>query len=546
MNLLRATLTVGGLTLISRVLGFVRDILMARYLGAGPVADAFVVAFRFPNLFRRFFAEGAFNSAFVPLYSKSLEGEGDAAARKFASEAMSGLIFVLLILTGIALVFMPWLMLLLAGGFNIPDGDQPDFALGEALARLVAGETTEKYDLAVELTRIAFPYLTFMSLVALLSGVLNSVRKFTLAALAPSLLNLVLILTLLFAVPYFPTPGHALVWGVSFAGLLQFLTLCWGAHRSGLMPHLVRPRFTPGMRRLVYLGIPGLIAGGITQINIVIGSMIASFQEGAAAMLFYADRVYQLPMGLIGVAMGVVLLPDLSRRLRAGDEAGALHAQNRALELSMFLTLPAAVALAVAPLELVSILFQRGAFTSDVSAGTARALAAFAWGLPAFVLIKVFQPGFFAREDTATPMWFAGVNTVVNVAGSLLLFEWIGFIGIAIATSAAAWVNAALLIGRLAHLGQLKLDARVTTRLPRIALAALAMGASVWLATHFGAHFFVPETLVGFIAIGLLVGLGMAVYFGFVLAFGGASLGELLSSLFRSPKAGDANAKTAD
>ena len=542
MNLLRATLTVGSLTMVSRVLGFVRDVLMGYFVGAGPVADAFVVAFRFPNLFRRFFAEGAFNSAFVPLFSKRLEGEGEEAARDFASEALSALVFVLLILSLLAIVFMPWLMLLLAGGFNIPDGSSPDFALQEAFTRLAAGEVTDKYALTVELTRIAFPYLFFMSLVALMAGILNSVRRFMLAALAPTLLNIVLICMLTIFLPYFPTAGHALVWGVFIAGVLQLAVLIWGVRRSGLLPRLHLPRWSPDMRRLVMLGIPGVVAGGITQINLVIGSMIASFQEGAAAMLFYADRIYQLPLGLIGVAMGVVLLPDLSRRLRAGDEGGAAWTQNRALELSMFLTLPAAVALAIAPDEIVGILFERGAFDTAATQGTAAALFAFAFGLPAFVLIKVFQPGFFAREDTATPMWFAAVNTVVNTAGSLILFQAMGFVGIAIATSAAAWLNALLLAGRLWQLGHLSMDARVVSRLPRLFLAALLMGGVVWAATVFGAPYFQAGALFGFAALFGLVAVGFVAYVVATLVVGGVGLADLKASLRRS--GGEAEGQT--
>jgi putative peptidoglycan lipid II flippase len=512
MSLLRSTFTVGGLTAVSRVLGFVRDILIARALGSGPIADVFFVAFRFPNLFRRFFAEGAFNAAFVPLLARELEGSGRDAARLFAEEAMAGLVFVLLVLSALAMIFMPALMLIMAPGFLADP---------------------EKFDLAVLLTRITFPYLLFMSVVALLTGILNTLGRFTLGAAAPVVLNVVLISVLLFAVPRFPTAGHALAWGVTAAGVAQLLFLIWGCRRQNLLPRLRLPRWTPKMKRLVALGVPGLVAGGITQINIVIGSFIASLEAGAVSLLYYADRVYQLPLGMIGIAMGVVLLPELARRLRGGDDGGAMHSFNRALELSMLLTLPAAVALMVIPQPITQVLFERGAFTATDTRGVSLALMAFAAGLPAFVLIKVFQPGFFAREDTKTPMYYAGIQTAVNVALSLALFFWIGFVGIAIATSVAAWCNAGLLAWRLNTLGYFKVDERSRRRLPRILLTSLLMGVALgvggWLlAPAFAAGFALQVTAL----IGLVLG-GMVVFAGLAHVTGAGRLGELRAALIR-------------
>ncbi|MEC9368420.1 MAG: murein biosynthesis integral membrane protein MurJ, partial [Pseudomonadota bacterium] len=317
MNLYKSFATVSGLTMVSRLLGFARDILIAAALGTGPVADAFFVAFRFPNLFRRLFAEGAFNSAFVPLYARRLEGEGVGSAQRFAAEAQSVLLFALLLLTALAEIAMPWLMYVIAPGFS----DSP-----------------EKFDLAILFTRIAFPYLTCMSLVALLSGLLNAHNRFALAAAAPILLNVVLIavMTGVIWAGYGNTPeaGTALSWGVAAAGFVQLAALAMWARKLGLGLPLRRPALTPGVRRLLALGIPGLIAGGITQVNILIGTMIASLQDQAVSWLYYADRVYQLPLGIIGIAIGVVLLPDLSRQLRAGEHEGALNAQNRSLEMS--------------------------------------------------------------------------------------------------------------------------------------------------------------------------------------------------------------------
>ena len=386
------------MTLASRVLGFVRDMLIASVLGTGAVADAFFVAFRFPNLFRRLFAEGAFNAAFVPLFAKRLEGEGREAARSFAREALAALTAVLLILTAVAEITMPGLMYYIAPGF---------------------ADTPDKYDLAVKLTRITFPYLLCVSLVALLSGMLNALHRFALAAFAPVLLNIVFIIVLgglvMSGERNSPQAGEALAWAVFVGGVVQLLALVYGARREGMGLKLQRPRLTEGVRKLVVLAIPGIIAGGITQINILIGTIIATLQDKAVSWLYYADRIYQLPLGVVGIAIGIVLLPDLSRKLRAGDGDGAIDAKNRSLEFAMLLTLPAAVALVAAPEPIIRVLFERGAFTDADATATAAALAAFAVGLPAFVAIKVFSPGFFAREDTRTPMIYAGISVIVNI-----------------------------------------------------------------------------------------------------------------------------------
>lgn len=518
MKLYRAFATVGGLTMVSRVLGFVRDILVAAALGSGWVADAFFVAFRFPNLFRRLFAEGAFNAAFVPLFAKRLEGEGEAVAKGFAEEALAGLLAVLIPLSLVAILAMPWLMALLAPGFL---------------------EDRAKYELAVELTQVAFPYLACMSLVALLSGMLNSMRRFWAAAAAPILLNVVLIAAIGFAIQLGyarrPEAGRVLAIGVFVAGFAQLAMLWIAVRRAGVTVGLVRPRASEDMRRLVRLGVPGLVAGGITQINIVVGTIIASLQAGAVSYLYYADRLYQLPLGIVGVAVGVVLLPDLSRHLRNNDHAAAKDSQNRSLEFALLLTLPASIALAVAAGPIVSVLFERGAFTPADTPATAYALAAFAIGLPAFVLIKVFQPGFFAREDTRTPMRYAAVNMAVNVAGSLVLFfalQAMGLmphVGIALATSLAGWVNALLLWRRLVTLDQFEVDARLRRNVPLIALASLAMGLMVAALTlPLGPYMAAGASLATRVmALGLLVGAGAGVFVVLILATRVLSLDQL-------------------
>ncbi len=510
MALLRHFATVGGGTVVSRVLGFARDVLTAAALGTGPVADAFFVAFRLPNLFRRIFAEGAFNAAFVPLFAKALEGEGARQARRFAEEALSGLLFALLILTAIAEIAMPLVLMILAPGF-----------IGD----------TEKFDLSVTLTRIAFPYLVFISLVALLSGVLNALGRFAVAAFAPALLNAVMIGALVIIVAFgleeTARAGHVLAWGVFVAGVVQLVVLVIAARRAGMGLSLRRPRMTPGIRRLVSLGIPGVVAGSITQINIVIGTMIASLQAGAVSYLYYADRLYQLPLGTIGIAIGVVLLPELARRLRAGDGEGVANAQNRALEFALSLTIPAAVALLVVPEPIIRGLFERGAFGPEATAATAAALAGFAFGLPAFVLAKVLQPAFFAREDTKTPMWYAAASVAANVALSLALFPFIGHVGIAIASSVAGWLNAGLLAQRLWRHGHLEIDARLKRRtllaLHATAWMVAALYAVTWLLSSYaprgpGSSLF--ELLV-------IVGAGAAVYGGLAVATGVVTRADL-------------------
>ena len=518
MTLYRSFATVGGLTMVSRVLGFGRDILIAAVLGTGAVADAYFVAFRFPNLFRRLFAEGAFNAAFVPLFSKRLEGDGRAAARRFAEDALSVLLAALLITTAVAELAMPWLMYAIAPGF---------------------ADTAEKFDLAVLLTRIAFPYLLCMSLVALLSGVLNALGRFAVAAAAPILLNVVLISVMVgVALAGFgntPEAGIALTWGVAAAGLVQLLVLVVWARRVGMGLRLRRPRLTEPVRRLVRLGIPGVIAGGITQVNILIGTMIASLQDSAVSWLYYADRIYQLPLGIVGIAIGVVLLPDLSRKLRSGDHDAALASQNRSLEFSLLLTLPAAVALLVAPEPIIRVLFERGAFAASDTPATAAALAWFAVGLPAFVLIKVFSPGFFAREDTRTPMFFAGASVVVNVAASLALFPFLGHVGIAIGTAAAGWVNALLLAGTLIRRGDFEFDGTFRRRAVPIAASSAIMGLALWGACVVLAPWFAPShgVLIQGAALAALVLSGILVYAAAAQLSGAAHLPSLLRGMAR-------------
>ncbi len=508
MALLRSIATVGGYTMVSRLLGFARDILIAAQLGAGPVADAFFVAFKLPNFFRRLFAEGAFNAAFVPLFTARLTEDGHVAARRFAEEVLAVLVVTLLLFCTALQIAMPWAMYGFAPGF--------------------AAEP-EKFELAVELTRITFPYLLFISIVSQLGGVLNSLGRFAAVAATPILLNLALIGALLGLTPHVETPGHALAWGVAGAGVIQFLWLIEACRRAGMGLRLPRPRLSPGVRRLLVLILPGAIGAGVVQINLLIGVVIASLlPTGSVSYLYYADRVTQLPLGVIGVAVGTALLPLMSRQLRAGADGEAMANLNRALEFSLLLTLPAAAALVVIPGPIISALFERGAFAAAETSATAQALVAYSLGLPAYVLVKVLAPGFFARQDTVTPVKIAAICVVINVALSVALMGPLLHVGIALANSVSAWVNAILLAWVLARRGHLALDARLRAKLPRIAVATLGMTALLLGATALGL-----ESMLGGGAAGRGIGLtilivgGLAGYGALALITGAAAPADL-------------------
>ncbi len=523
-SLLRAFATVGGMTLISRFTGFARDILIAGVLGAGVAADAFLIAFQFPNLFRRLFAEGAFSAGFVPIFSEILEKEGREKARRFAEDAFAVLAVALLIFVLLMMIAMPVALFAIAPGFDRIPGQM---------------------DRAAELARIAFPYLFFISLVSLQSGVLNALDRFAAAAATPILLNLTLISAVLFALAAGTDAAHALAWGVSLAGVIQFLWLAWRVRAAGMPLGLRRPRLSPRVRLLMVRIMPVVFGASLYQINLLIDKIIATLvAAGAVSWLYFADRVNQLPLGVIGVGIGVALLPMLTRAIQGGYDDDALATQNRAIEISLVLTLPAAVGLLILANPIAAVLYERGAFTAADRQAVGAALAAFASGLPAYVLIKALVPGFFGRQDTATPVKISVFAMVVNIALNLILMGPLGHVGIALATAIAAWLNAGLLGYVLIRRGHLAADSRLMRRLPRILVASAAMGLAVWAASQgvsaaFGPLFGTEGTAAAAeapraLVLAGLIGLGLLTYGGVLLASGGAALSDL-KSLRRRP-----------
>ncbi|MGI6856734.1 murein biosynthesis integral membrane protein MurJ [Mesorhizobium sp. 1B3] len=522
MSLVKKFATVASGTLMSRVLGFTREMFMAAALGTGPVADAFNAAFQFPNTFRRLFAEGAFNAAFVPLFAKEIEANGLDGAKRFSEEVFGVLFTVLLALTILMELSMPLLVsTIVAPGFV----DNPD-----------------KFDLTTSLAAIMFPYLMCMSLGAMMSGMLNSLRRYFAAAVAPVFLNIILIGVLAHA--WYNghdglKVGYALAWGVLAAGLVQ-LGIVWIAVRhAGISIGFRRPRLTDNVKRLLVLAFPAAITGGITQINQLIGTAIASGRDSAVSSLAYADRVYQLPLGVVGIAVAIVLLPELSRALKAGNAQEASNLQNRSVEFTLFLTLPAAAALLVMSEPIVRVLYERGAFAATNGTPVVSAvLAIFGLGLPAFVLIKAFTPGYFAREDTRTPMWFAAASVAINISVALALFPSIGAPGIAVASAIAGWVNAMLLLGVLVRRGHWGRDAALLRRIPRLLLASAVMagflyGAVHWLEPQLASS---APLYTQAATLAILVAAGAALYFATAFAIGGADMGMLKRSLKRGGK----------
>lgn len=499
--------TVGSLTLVSRIVGFVRDKLIAYHLGSGAMADVWVAAFQFPNLFRRVFGEGAFNAAFVPMYSRRLEEEGAEKADRFARRTLSTMFVILMGCFVVSFVFMEPIVKLTNIGFASDGRLEP----------------------AVKASRITVVYLVFICLVAGLSGILNSRKVFAAPAFAYIVLNLVFLVGLLFVIPKTGDPLTVLSWSVVVAGVLQLAVVGFSCLRRGVDLRPVLPRFDADMRQLSLLMAPGLVSASVQQLNLIVGGTVASLQVGGKMGINLADRINQLPLGLIGMAAGVVLLPEITRNLRGGDEGAARRSLNQGIELSLFLCLPATVAMLVIPREIMFTIFEGGEFGGEAAAQIGWILAAFATGTPAYILVRVLQPGYFAREDTKTPMRFTIVAAVVNMILVYPMFLWLGPVGCAAATSVAGWVNVLLLWFGLRGAGFMKLSEGFAGRVLRLLLAAVFMGGIVWLLAHFGKGLLMSEgrfyQRLG--SMGVLISIGLAAYLAAVVGLRVYSIGEL-------------------
>lgn len=517
MSVLRNTLTQSGWTLGSRALGFVRDLVILAKLGAGPVADAFFTALMFPNLFRRVFAEGAFAQAFVPAYARTMEAEGEDAARKLAEETLRGLLAVTAGLVILAQIAMPWIMLLLHGGYR---NDPVHFPL------------------AITLTQITMPYLAFMALAALLSGVLNSAGRFAMSAGAPTLLNFCLLAAAFIGGDNYAV-ARSLSIAVTVAGALQVALLWYGVSRQKIRLRIGLPKLTPGVKRVAALAIPGTIAASGMQINIVVSQALASFERGAKSWLYSADRLYQLPLGLVGVAVGLAILPRLARAARSADDGASRDIMDNGVGLAMALTVPAAAALMAAPFLFIDSFFTRGDFTTEDAQLTAQALFHFGWGVPAFVLIKVLAPGFFAREDTKTPMNFSLISVAVNTIVGAGLFFYLksqgvyGFPGLAIATSSAAWVNAALLFLTLKKRDWYNPGPELLKRLVSVSVASAALAGLLWYLASISDQIAAVTLDSKFIAALLIALAGAIAYVVFALIFGAIRLSDMKGAMRR-------------
>ncbi len=519
-SLVRATATIGGLTLISRILGFVRDMLMARFVGAGMAADCFYIAFRLPNLFRALFAEGAFSIAFVPMFSKELvAADGDPKSGiRFAEDALSVLLPVLLLFTGLMQLFAHQIVWAMTGGF--PGGDPA------------------KFHLAVAFTQITFPYLLFISLVSLQGGVLNSLNRFSAAAAAPVLLNVTLIAGLvLFHTRDKIETAHAQSVAVTVSGIVQFLWLVWACHKAGIHLHLRLPSITPKVRQLLRVIWPAAVGAGATQFNLFISTTLVAryLVEGSVSWFYYADRLNQLPLGLVGIGVGTALLPSLSRAIASNDKQLASHTQNRAVELVLILTLPATAALLAIAEPLITALLQHGAFTARDSHHTGQVLAAIALGLPAYVLIKVLVPGFYARGDTKTPVRIAIISMLVNLAGNIftVFATDLQLMGIAYSTALSAWVNVILLYWTLHRQAHFQFDARVKIAGAKLLLASAVMAGLLLVMAKLLAAWLVGSLLFRTLALGCLAGVAITSYFGIAFALRAMTWRDLKTQISR-------------
>ena len=511
MNLVKATGTIGGLTMVSRIAGFAREMLMSRVMGASPEAAAFVIAFRLPNTFRRLFGEGAFSAGFVPLYSQRLHGSGgEPEAKHFSEEVLAVFVPTLVIFTIVFEIIMgPFVMLL-------------------------SGYAGEQLGLTTFLTRITFPYLLLISLVSLFSGILNSLARFTAAAFAPALLNLAMLAALIFVPVGGRTSAIALAIAVTAGGVLQLGLLMAACARAGIVLKLRRPRMTPGVRQFVRVVVPATLGAGVYQISAFIDTFfLARISIGAPSYFNYADRLNQLPLGVIGAALGTAILPQVSRHVGAGENDQAARVQGQAAELAMLLCLPAALALAASALPLVSALFQGGKFTAEDAELTALTLSIVVLGLPAYVLVKVLTPGFYARQDTATPVKTAAVVLLANIGLNFALIPYYGLAGLAAAIAICSWLNCVILYVILHRRGHFRIQGWLASRVARQLVAAVAMVAALYAIRYGLSGWFAGSVGHRLAGVAAIVGGGMIVYFPLVWMLGGTDREELRSLLRR-------------
>lgn len=501
--------TIGGLTMVSRVFGFARDMLLSRILGAGGIADAWQLAFQLPNIFRRLFAEGAFAAAFVPLFNQRMGKDGDRAdARRFADEVLAILIPVLIVFSALMLIVMPWVMALFASDDLRANG--------------------QMFDRAVLMARVAFPYLAFMSLATLFAAILNSLSRFAAAAAAPILLNLCLIAALLLGLVSGDggdagkvATGLYLAIAVSLSGLFQLLWLYRWVRKADFSLDLRCPRLTPGVREMGVLILPAVFGAGVYQISRFIDLFfIGMLPDSSITYLAMADRLNQLPMGIIGIALATAILPALSRFVAHDDRDGAFRLQSNAVELALLLTVPAAVALFIAGPAIASAFYVGGHFSRADGLATGVVVGTLVIGLPAYVLVKVLVPNYFARKDTRTPVYTAAASLTLNVALNLLLVPRMGLPGLALAGSISAWANATMLYAILWRRGQYYLTARIAGRIARIIAAAAAMGLALRLLLPMFGDAFVGAVFDRMVAVGALVATGAIVFFGCAIALG--------------------------
>jgi putative peptidoglycan lipid II flippase len=520
VGVIRSSMIYAALTLVSRFMGLARDLVITAKLGASATiaADAYYTALTFPNLFRRIFAEGAFAAAFVPTYAGKLEGDGAAEADRFASDALATVAAAAIAVTIVVQLAMPWLMYLYSPGY-------------------VADPA--KFRLAIVLTQITMPYLPCMVIAALFSGVLTARGRFVIYGLYPTLLNL----CMLAAVLPQHDPVRAAWWAsgaVVVAGISQAALCWWGARRAGARIRLVRPKLSPEMKALARLALPAAFANSAVQINIFVSAILASQVPGMRAWLNVAERFYQLPLSLVGTAIGVALLPRLAQAFRRGDHDDAQAATDQGMVFALALSLPAAAALVAIPGYLVDGLFARGAFTHHDARASALILLNYGWGLPAFVLVKILQPAFFARQDTATPMRYSLISVAINIVLGVVLFYTVGFQGTAMATSAATWITVAQMALRLRRDGAYTPSARAWSKMARVAAASLGMGALLALASHFRAEIEAPLGAARLLGLGAkevcvlaVCAVGGAIYPLLLFAFGGVTLTEVKTAFRR-------------